>query len=105
MQCSSYRKLTRGRSQACLVPQRPTSEVHETAVTSHLRTHFDDYDECRLEEGGICSRVQNGCARLERLEETAYISTESKIIAEENLLNLRTKCSIGSQSTYQIGYR
>jgi hypothetical protein len=60
-----------------------------TQYTSSLITYLDDDDKRRLEERRICCWVQDRCAGLERLEESADISAERKIVAEKNLLDLR----------------
>lgn len=58
--------------------------------TSSVWTRLDYYDESGLEERWVCCWIQYGRTRLERLEEPANVPTESKIIAEQDLLILRT---------------
>jgi hypothetical protein len=52
-------------------------------------TYLDDNDERRLEERWVCGRVQDRRARLEGLKEATNITTERKIVAEKDLLDLR----------------
>ena len=54
-----------------------------------LIAYLDDDDKCRLKERRICCWVQDRCAGLEGLEESADISAECKIVAEKNLLDFR----------------
>ena len=63
---------------------------------SSLINYLDDDDKRRLKERRICCWIQDRCAGLEGLEESADISAERKIVAEENLLDLRN----GSLSGY-----
>jgi hypothetical protein len=60
-----------------------------TQYASPLIAYLDDDDKSRLKERRICCWVQDRCAGLEGLEESADISAERKIVAEKNLLNLR----------------
>jgi hypothetical protein len=52
-------------------------------------TYLDDNDKRRLKERWICGRVQDRRARLEGLKEATNITTERKIVAEKDLLDLR----------------
>jgi hypothetical protein len=56
---------------------------------SPLIAYLDDDDKCRLKERRVCCWIQDRCAGLEGLEESADISAERKIVAEKNLLDLR----------------
>lgn len=60
-----------------------------TQYASPLIAYLDDDDKSRLKERRICCWVQDRCAGLEGLEESADISAERKIVAEKNLLDLR----------------
>ena len=56
---------------------------------SSLIAYLDDDDKSGLKERRICCRVQDRCAGLEGLKESADISAERKIVTEKNLLDLR----------------
>ena len=60
-----------------------------TQYASSLIAYLNDDDKSRLKERRICCWVQDRCAGLEGLEEFADISAERKIVAEENLIDLR----------------
>ena len=62
-----------------------------TQYASSPIAYLDDNDKSRLKERGICCWVQDRCAGLEGLEESADISAERKIVTEKNLLNLRER--------------
>ena len=60
-----------------------------TQYTPSPTTYLNDDDKRRLKERRIRCWVEDRCAGLEGLEESADISTERKIVAEKNLLDLR----------------
>ena len=51
--------------------------------------YLDDNDKPWLEERGVYCRVQNRRTWLEWLKESTNVTSESKIVAEEDLLDIR----------------
>ena len=79
-----------------------------TQSLSPLIAYLDDDDKGRLKERRICGWVQDRGAGLEGLEESADISAECKIVAENNLLDLRDESLLEysrRSQTNEIRYR
>jgi hypothetical protein len=52
-------------------------------------SYLDDNDKPWLEERGVCCRIQNRRTWLEWLEKSADVTSESEIVAKEDLLGVR----------------
>jgi hypothetical protein len=78
------------------------AKSYDAGGHSHQRTCLDDDDERRLKKRRVGCWVQDRRAGLERLEESADVSTKRKVIPEEHLLVIRKEVGERTRFTNKI---